>query len=70
MINNDLWPRPVQEVIAGMRFVDATHGAVVTNCSYTPSARALASKAGVLLLQPTHLLNLSLLIDGNGTLQR
>jgi restriction system protein len=40
----------VQEIIGGMAYESASHGAVVTNASFTPSARALAQRAGVALL--------------------
>jgi restriction system protein len=40
----------VQEAFAAMRFQRAQHAAVVTNSTYTKSARQLASSTGVLLL--------------------
>ena len=40
----------VQQAIAGQRFELATHAAVVSNATFTRSARELASAAGVLLL--------------------
>jgi restriction system protein len=40
----------VQEAIAGMRFEDANFAAVVSNSTFTQSAKQLATKTGVLLL--------------------
>jgi restriction system protein len=45
----------VQQVIAGQKFEDAHFAAVVTNNTYTPSARQLASIANVALLHYTDL---------------
>ena len=45
----------VQEVIAGKEFEDATHAVVVTNASFTTSARSLANKCNVLLLHDSEL---------------
>ncbi|HED1420079.1 TPA: restriction endonuclease [Kluyvera georgiana] len=42
--------KAVQEVIAGVGFYGANRGAVVTNNTYTPSARQLASSHNILLL--------------------
>lgn len=42
--------KAVQEVIAGVGFYGANRGAVVTNNTYTPSARALANSHNILLL--------------------
>jgi len=47
--------KAVQEVIAAMQFEDANSAAVVSNNSFTPSARALANKSGVLLLYHSEL---------------
>lgn len=47
--------KAVQEIIAGRHFAGATHAAVVSNQTYTPSARALAARTGVLLLEPADL---------------
>lgn len=45
----------VQEVIAGMQFVSAAYGAVVTNSSFTPSAVELANVANIALLHHSEL---------------
>lgn len=42
--------KAVQEVIAGVGFYGANRGAVVTNNTYTPSARQLAGSHNILLL--------------------
>lgn len=42
--------KAVQEVIAGAGFYGANRGAVVTNNTYTPSARQLANSHNILLL--------------------
>lgn len=42
--------KAVQEVIAGVGFYGASIGAVVTNNTYTPSARQLANSHNILLL--------------------
>ena len=49
----------VQEAFAGMSFEQAHTAAVVTNASYTPSARQLASSTGVHLLHYSELPNLA-----------
>lgn len=48
----------VQEAIAGREFLRATFAAVVTNSSYTKSARQLAENTGVLLLHINDLASL------------
>lgn len=40
----------VQEICAGMKFVNASFGMVVSNASFTPQARQLAQSTNVLLL--------------------
>src|SRR5689334_19233914 len=40
----------VQEVVGAMKFYDGTEGCVVTNSTFTPSARALAQKTAVRLI--------------------
>lgn len=45
----------VQEIIAGQRYEQADFAAVVTNSTYTPSARQLAKAKGVHLLHHTEL---------------
>lgn len=47
--------KAVQEVIAAKAYQQATVAAVVSNQTYTPAARELAKKAGVLLLHFTEL---------------
>jgi len=42
--------KAVQEIIAGKTFEQADAAAVISNATYTPSARQLASSAGVMLL--------------------
>lgn len=55
----------VQQVIAGMAYEDADFGCVVSNTTYTISARSLASKSGVLLLHYEDLPRLTELIIGS-----
>jgi len=50
--------KAVQEVIAGKNFYNAQYAAVVSNASFTPSARKLAAKCGVILLDVRMLDNL------------
>jgi restriction system protein len=45
----------VQEVAAARSYYDASHAMVVSNVGYTPSARRLAHKIGVLLTDPERL---------------
>ncbi len=47
--------KAVQEVTAARIYFDAHRAAVVSNASYTPAARALSEKTGVLLLHFTDL---------------
>lgn len=51
--------KAVQEAHAGKGFMDATAAVVVTNSSYTPSAKQLAARLGVLLLHHDELGELS-----------
>lgn len=48
--SKDVGNAAVQEIIAGMAFEGASIGAVVSNASYTTSARQLAASTGVHLL--------------------
>lgn len=58
--------KAVQEVHAGLGFMRATHAAVVTNSSYTKSARQLAQQLGVILIHHDQLQELSkTLLGGN-----
>lgn len=50
--------KAVQEVIAGKNFYNAQYAVVVSNASFTPSARKLAAKCGVILLDVRMLDNL------------
>ncbi len=50
--------KAVQEVIAGKNFYNTEYAAVVSNASFTPSARKLAAKCGVILLDIRTLNNL------------
>jgi restriction system protein len=59
--------KAVQEVYAARAFVGAAKAAVVSNQSYTESARLLAKKTGVLLLHYTDLERLDSLISLNST---
>lgn len=54
----------VQEAIAGQRFEQATHAAVVSNATYTRAARQLAGVAGVMLLHHDELPDLLSLVEG------
>jgi len=54
--------KAVQEVYAGMKFSGANKAAVVSNATFTPSARQLASTNKVLLLHYDELKNLASLI--------
>ena len=47
--------KAVQQVIAGRAFVAARHAAVVSNAKFSPSARELATRTGVLLLHCSEL---------------
>lgn len=47
--SSDLGNTPVQEVLAGKKFYDCHVGVVLTNRFFTPGAKALATKVGVLL---------------------
>jgi DNA-directed RNA polymerase subunit M/transcription elongation factor TFIIS len=47
--------KAVQEVFAGKNFEKAQYAAVVTNSTYTPSAKQLAASTGVYLLHDTQL---------------
>ena len=50
--------KAVQEVIAGKNFYNAQYATVVSNAPFTPSARKLAAKCGVILLDVRMLDNL------------
>lgn len=55
----------VQEIFSGAGYYEATHSIVVTNNTFTPSARRLASKLKVLLLHHDDLHNIdSILCSG------
>jgi restriction system protein len=56
--------KAVQEIHAAAAYVDAGHAVVVTNGNYTPAARRLASKLGVMLLHDSQLPKLDGLLDG------
>jgi restriction endonuclease Mrr len=45
----------VQEVVAGVSFYSGTEGYVVTNSTFTPSARDLAQKNNIRLIDGAHL---------------
>lgn len=47
--------KAVQEVCAGRDFYDADYGVVVTNNNYTPAAKKLADKNGIILLNDNDL---------------
>jgi restriction system protein len=49
----------VQEVVTGQQYYDADHAAVVTNNSFTPSARTTAIKTNVILIHHEELQNLA-----------
>lgn len=53
--NKAIGNRAVQEAISAKVYYQATHAAVVATKNYTPAAKALAQKAGVLLLHFTEL---------------
>jgi restriction system protein len=42
--------KAVQEVLGGKEMIKANHAAVVTNSTYTKSARQLAANSGVMLI--------------------
>ena len=50
LYSNSVGNAAVQEAISAREWENATHAAVVTNAAYTKAAKALAHKAGVLLL--------------------
>ncbi|MET3594651.1 hypothetical protein ABID26_004059 [Mesorhizobium shonense] len=56
--------KAVQEVHAAAGYVDAAHAVVVSSGDYTPSARQLAAKLGVLLLHHSQLPKLEALLPG------
>jgi len=47
--SSPLGNKPVQEVYTGKVFYDCKHGIVITNSTFTPHAKELAKKTGVLL---------------------
>ncbi len=49
--------KAVQEVISALQFYSGDEGWVVTNSNFTPSARALASKSGIKLVDGYYLKN-------------
>lgn len=53
--NNSVGNKAVQEAFAAKTFANAQYAAVVTNSTFTPSARALSESTGVLLLHFTDL---------------
>ena len=53
--SNPVGNKAVQEVTSGATFQNADHAVVVSNSSYTTSARQLAAKSGVLLLHHSEL---------------
>lgn len=55
--------KAVQEVISGTTFHNADHAVVVSNNSYTSSARQLAGKSGVLLVHHSELGRLAEMLD-------
>ena len=55
----------MQEAIAGQRFEQATHAAVVSNAGYTRAAQELAGAAGVLLLHHEELAGLAARLNGS-----
>lgn len=59
--------KAVQEAFAAKSHYGATHAAVVTNASFTPSAKRLGSSTGVLLLHADDLLNVGKWIERSGT---
>lgn len=52
----------VQEVFSGSAYYDVDHSIVVTNNTYTPSARRLASKLNVFLINHEDLINIDAIL--------
>ena len=61
--SNPVGNKAVQEVTSGATFHNADHAVVVSNSSYTTSARQLAGKSGVLLLHHSELGRLDEMLD-------
>ena len=57
--------KAIQEAHASISFYDTQYGAVVTNSSFTPSAKRLAKSTGVILLHHSELNELHDRIDRN-----
>ncbi len=58
LYSNPVGNAAVQEIIAGRAFERADHAAVVTNSTFTPSAKTLAAAASVWLLHHSELENI------------
>jgi len=61
--SNPVGNKAVQEVTSGATFHNAEYAVVVSNSSYTASARQLAAKSGVLLLHHSELGRLEEMLD-------
>ncbi len=64
LYSNPVGNKAVQEIAAGRTHQQAHYGAVVTNSSYTPSARELATTNGIWLLHFTDLPQLEAIVRG------
>lgn len=64
LYSNPVGNKAVQEIAAGRAHQQAHYGAVVTNNSYTPSARQLATTNGIWLLHFTDLPQLEAIVRG------
>lgn len=62
LYSNPVGNKAVQEIAAGRAHQQAHYGAVVTNSSYTPSARELATTNGIWLLHFTDLPQLEAIV--------
>jgi restriction system protein len=67
LYSNPVGNKAVQEIAAGRIHQQAHHGAVVTNCSYTTSAKELASTNGIRLLHHTDLPQLEQMLSMTAT---
>jgi restriction system protein len=61
--SNPVGNKAVQEVTSGATFHNAEYSVVVSNSTYTTSARQLAAKSGVLLLHHSELGRLEEMLD-------
>ncbi|MCP5537312.1 MAG: restriction endonuclease [Akkermansiaceae bacterium] len=62
LYNSPVGNKAVQEVVAAQKYYGAYKGIVVTNASYTPSAKKLAAANDVILLHDTEVVTLNKLL--------